>query len=126
MPQTYDHTFTVSGRTVAQFDAGFGQGMDAAAELSERLIPQVDPDDDPVVYLDFLGQNTAEHPLPVLVENGSRYWDLAKLRGFSGTLVTPQYPAGIAAVLRRARGGNRWLDEPHTVDCDFKLLEDGD
>ena len=122
----YDHTFNVAGRPIAYFNAGQGQTMDASADISERLIPQVDPDDDPVTYLDFLGQNPAEHSLPVLVENGSRFWDLAKLRGFEGVLITPQYPTGIGAVLKRARGGNRWLDEPHTVDCDFRLTEDGD
>jgi hypothetical protein len=122
---TYDHTFNVTGRPIAYFNAGQGQTMDAGSDLSERPIPQVDVDDDQVLYLDLLSQLPAEHSLPVLVENGTAFWTLASLRGREGVLITPQYPFGIGAVLRRARGGNRWLDQPHTVDCDFRLTEDG-
>jgi hypothetical protein len=125
MPQTYEHTFNVTGRPVAYFDAGYSQGMDARAEMSKRSIPQVDPDDDQVVYLDLLNQDLGVHNLEVLVENGSRYWDLAKLRGFSGLLITPQYPFAINAALEQASGGDRWLDHPHVVRCVFHLLEDG-
>jgi hypothetical protein len=122
----YDHTFNVTGRTIAYFNAGRSQGVDARADVSRRLIPQVDPDDDPVTYLDFLGQEPGAHNLEVLVENGSRFWDLAKLRGFEGVLITPQYSTGIGAVLEQANGGDRWLDQPHIVRCLFHLTEDWD
>lgn len=122
----YSHTFNVTGKPIAYFDAGVSQGVDAGAELSKRRIPQVDPDAAQITYIDLIVVENGVHDLEVLVENGSRYWDLAKLRGREGVLITPQYSTGIGAVLERARGGDRWLDQPHKVQCLFQLTEDWD
>lgn len=122
----YTHSFSVVGKPQAFFNAGRSQGVDARADVSKRLIPQVDPAVAAITYLDLLGQEPGAHSLEVLVENGSRFWDLAKLRGFEGVLITPQYSTGIGAVLEQVNGGDRWLDQPHIVRCQFALTEDWD